>query len=262
MKRWILFLAAALSACVETPIVREDAQSGIVAVQPHVSGLDWKGIDLRFDVELSNPYPVPIVSPRFAYDLDVAGSVFLSGKEGTSVSIPASATGTVSLPIRIAYEDLWRRDHALFDANHVFFQLRGTLVFRTLGQNHSLPFSYAGPMALLRPLWIEPTGVRIVSHSPSHAVVEVEAAVTNPNMFAAGLQDMEFRFTFAELVTGRITAEAPREIGSRLKKTITLRGEVSGAEATIRLLREGSLGLPLVEAKGGLNTPYGLVRIP
>lgn len=264
MKRWILLsIAVVLAACAEAPVVRDDApQAGIIAVQPNISGIDWKGIGLRFDIVLKNPYPVPIVAPRFAYDLDIGGVVFLSGKEGTNASIPASATGTVSLPVRILYEDLWRRRHDLFDANHVVFALRGQLVLYALGQSHNLPFFYTGQAPILRPLRIEPNGIRVVSHTATRAEVEVVADVTNPNMFAVDLRSTSFRFAFADLVSNGISVESPDEIGARLKRAIALRGEVTGSEATIRLLQEGSLGLPVVEAQGDLGTPHGAVRIP
>ncbi len=72
-------------------------------------GLDDIGLSsatLRFDVEVQNPYSVPLPLVNMDYGLASRGAAFLSGKADLQGTVPAEGKKTVSLPAKITYAKL------------------------------------------------------------------------------------------------------------------------------------------------------------
>ena len=61
---------------------------------------------LLFDVEVENPYSVPLPLVNIDYGLASGGTQFLSGKADMQGTVPAQGKKTVSLPARIVYLEL------------------------------------------------------------------------------------------------------------------------------------------------------------
>jgi LEA14-like dessication related protein len=99
-------LAALLSGC-------EAVQDALNLQKPTASlkGLKLDNINLQsatllFDVELSNPYPVPLPLSNIDYNVTSSTNNLFSGKADLQTTIPAKESTTVSLPAEINYLDI------------------------------------------------------------------------------------------------------------------------------------------------------------
>jgi len=61
---------------------------------------------LLFDVEIENPYPVPLPLVNMDYSLTSNAQPFLAGKADLQSTIPAHGKEIVTLPATISYLDL------------------------------------------------------------------------------------------------------------------------------------------------------------
>ena len=67
MKRGLVALAAMVLAVLMAGCASLDiaGRPEVRAVRPRITGIDFGGVDLAFDVDVNNPYPMAIRSPGF-----------------------------------------------------------------------------------------------------------------------------------------------------------------------------------------------------
>lgn len=118
-------LAAGCNTLSTSSLLGKVSKPSIESISPRITGLDFLGVDLAFDVAVSNPYDVPIKSPRFKYGLDVEGASFLDSQTTANLDLPAKGVGTVVLPVRLQYLDLLQAYSGLKDAAEVPYTLHG-----------------------------------------------------------------------------------------------------------------------------------------
>jgi LEA14-like dessication related protein len=68
--------------------------------------IDLQALTMLFDVELSNPYSVPLPLVNLDYGLASKDKPFLSGDAKLQGAVPAHGTKTVSLPAKVTYKQL------------------------------------------------------------------------------------------------------------------------------------------------------------
>ena len=78
-----------------------------------LAGLRFQNVSLDsatllFDVDVENPYSVPLPLVNVDYDLTTSSKPLFSGKADVQSTIPANSKKTVSLPAKIKYLDLVR----------------------------------------------------------------------------------------------------------------------------------------------------------
>ena len=102
----VLCALAALPGCAEM-------QDLLGASRPsaHVAGVRLEDISLRsatvvFDIEVQNPYGVPLPLANLDYSLASKGHEFLGGESALQGSIPARGRKTVSLPATLTFRSL------------------------------------------------------------------------------------------------------------------------------------------------------------
>ena len=71
-----------------------------------LQGLTLDSATLVFDVDVSNPYTVPLPLVNVAYGLSSKGSKFLDGTADVQGSVPAKGTKTIQLPATVAFSSL------------------------------------------------------------------------------------------------------------------------------------------------------------
>jgi len=63
---------------------------------------------MRFDVEVENPYAVPLPMSNVDYALSSEGQQFLAGRADVQGSVPAGGRKTLGVPVRINFVELVR----------------------------------------------------------------------------------------------------------------------------------------------------------
>jgi len=233
----------------------------IESVAVRIVDIDLEGVDLCFDVGVKNALPLPIKGPSGSYGIDIAGATFVESDNVPPLDLPARDVGTVTLPARVEYRQLWQMYQNLGDARQVAYTLRGTLTCPVAGKTFELPFSHEGDLPILRPPKLSVVDVRTSDISFRSAKVAVEVQMTNPNIFALGIKDLGYALKLGEIDAGQIKAATADEIAAGGTGTLTLSCEIRAASALAKLARGTGLGTPTLDAIGKIQTPYGAVDL-
>jgi LEA14-like dessication related protein len=252
-----VFLILLAEGCATLDIVKRPE---VQAIRPRISGIDFQGVDLAFDVEVSNPYPVPIRTPAFRYGLDIEGTEFLSSKQSAKVDLPALRTGTVTLPVRLPYADLWRAFANLVDVPEARYTLHGAVLASALGQSFELPLKHSGTFPVLRPPTLSDAKVHVSDVSIRGARIVADAVIKNPNAFALGLKDVGYVLNVGDKQVGGLAASTPETVGPGETGRLTLSGTISAADVLSQLLKEGARPVKVLMS-GSAQTPYGAVNL-
>lgn len=230
-------------------------------VKPHITSIDLQGVSMVLDVEVNNPYPVRLHVPRFDYAIDIQGQPFIASQAPAETDLPAQQVGTIALPARFGYTELWRTYQALADASEVDYRLRASFPITALGQTYELPVSHSGKLPVLRLPSISFGDVDVSGVSTSGARVSAQATLSNPNVFALGLGDLAYHLRLGEVPVGAVTASTVNTIAPGASGQLNLVGEVTARAALMKLLAGSSLGRPTLVLSGAVQTPYGSVPV-
>lgn len=253
----VILFSMVISGC---SLLQEIQKPEVVSVQPKIAGIDFEGIKLAFDVDVNNPYPLRIRAPRFRYGLDIQQHEFFKGEVESGVDLPAAQVGTLSLPVQLAYKDLWETYQGLSDAKEVDYTLNGALMFSALGQSFDLPVSHRGTFPVLRPPTFSNIKVNLSEVSLTKAKIAVGADVKNPNVFDLGIQGLGYALKVGGEEVGGLTASTGGMVGAGETSQLALVGEISVASSLLKLIRGGKLGDAMLAPSGSIQTPYGPVK--
>ena len=231
------------------------------AVRLKITGIDLQGVGLSFDVDVENPYFVPIRAPLVRYGLDIAGAEFLRSEAPLKVDLPADNIGTLTVPVHLSYSKLWSAYRSLKGAREVDYTLRGALGLRVLGQSFDLPLSHSGKFPVLRVPRFSDVRFHLSDVSLRKAKITVDALVTNPNVFEIGIDGLGYVLKVGDVQLGGLSAATAGTIGSDQSGRLTLTGEVSAVGALLQLLKGGRAGKASLVPSGSIKTPYGAARL-
>jgi len=233
----------------------------ITGVHPRITGLDLSGVNLAFELDVANPYSVPIHSPNFKYALDISGSQFAESSETAAVDLPARKTGTVTLPLRVGYADLRKTYNNLKGAKEIPYTLRGALVLPVAGESVELPVKKSGSFPVLHLPHVSGIRPSLSNVGLGGGTLDVKANFTNPNAFALGLQSLGYAVKLGDVELGSVTASTLGSVAAGETREVDLSGNLSAGNLT-QVLGGTRLGQIQLEATGTLETPYGKVPLP
>jgi LEA14-like dessication related protein len=216
---------------------------------------------MAFDVDVDNPYPVPIKTPRFRYGIDIRGSRFFDSEATSQINLPARRVGTVALPVRLSYVDLFKTYQNLSGASEVDYTLNGAMLLPVLGRQMELPLSYSGKFPVLRPPSFSNIDIGFTNVSLTKTKLNVSAAMKNPNAFALGVEGLGYVLKLGNIELGGLTATTQSTLGAGQTGQLLLSGELSAANALLNILKGGKAGAAQILPQGSIETPYGLVKL-
>jgi len=250
----MLLSVAAGCSCFGGPEVR--------GINVQIGSIDFSGIGVVFNVDVHNPYPVRLKTPKFRYGIDIAQTAFVQSEHPTEIDLPASGVGTVPLPVRMEYAKLWKAFENLKGANEIPYRLHGAIVVTALDRPWELPLEHKGTLPILRPPSFSAPRVRVGEVSLNSAKVVVDVDVHNPNACGIGLGNVGYNVALGKIPIGSIRASTLGELAGKATGKLSLSGEVTAAAALVQLARGQSLGEPTLTCSGAIQTPYGSVPVP
>lgn len=230
----------------------------VIAVRPRVTGIDMKSMSLSFDLDIKNPYIVPLRSSRVQYGFDVEGTPLFQSNEPVTLDIPAKGTGTLTLPVRLSYADIRKIHERLADAKEFNYTIRSSIALSAAGRSYDLPMSHSGTLPILRLPTFSNIRVRLSKVSLGGAGVTIEADMVNPNVFALGVKGLGYLVKLGDTEVGNLTASTAKTVAPGKSTRVTLNGKISVAKALLGLK---GLGAPSISPSGVIETPYGPVKL-
>jgi len=231
----------------------------VEVVRPRIEGIDWDGVNLRFDLEVRNRWLLPLRGPLARWRLDIQGREFIRSETRMDVALPARGAGSLSVPVHVSYPALWGAYAGLRGAQEVEYTFRGVLATSVLGLPVRLPVSHSDKFPVLRPPQVTNVRVRIGEASLLKATLIIEADATNPNAFDLDVSGLGYVLKAGEVQLAGLTASTAGTIGPGKTGQLSIVGEVSAARTLLELVRGGRLDKPSLVPTGSIKTPHGMV---
>ncbi len=249
--------AALLSGC---SMLSQLDTPRIEGVQPHIVGLDAKGADLAFDVRVHNPYPVALQARRVTFRMDVEGQRLIDSQTAAAARVPAGATAVVKFPVRVEFAKAAAVARRLISANEMRYKLSGAAVMDAFGREVSLPFSHEGKLPILRPPKFSHVKMKFARSGFAAFRVDVDAQVTNPNVFEIDLSGLGYALELNGRRIGKLSVADAGALGPGQTKPFHLAGKLSAIGAAVELTRRGAHRKVRIIPSGHFKTPYGRVK--
>ncbi len=255
-----LALVAALGGCelIQRPTAR-------------VTGVSLKDIGLTsatllFDVEVGNPYAVPLPMVNLDYALSSTGQAFLSGQADAQGAVPASGTRVVPLPVQVNYLQLLNALQQVRPGAVVPYAAElGLSVDPPIGERLRLPVRQEGQLPVPAAPGIEVAEVRWGAIGWEQAGGTVRLRLTNRNSFAAELVKLDYGLSLGGVEVAR----------SSLTRSVSFAADGGTGEVEVPIsVSPKSIGLGffnLITGSGGgyafsgavqLGTPFGAMTLP
>ena len=237
-------------------------QPEITNVKTRLQGIDFDGVELLFDVDVRNPYSFNVKSPGFDYNFKVKGAEFLQSAANTELNLPAKQTGTVTLPVKVGYLELWNAFQNLRDEQEAPYQLSGNLLFPVGDKMLKLPLSKSGSFPVLHLPRISIESVQKPNISLSGGALTINGTMGNPNSFAFNPADFGYAFKMGDLELAGLKLISSQNIEAGKTGAIALQAEIAGIEMLRRLIQIRSFSGAKLVPSGALKTPYGPIQLP
>ncbi len=227
--------------------------------------LDLQGATLAFDVEVKNPYDVPLPLANADYSLASKGATFLTGQADVQGVVPARGAQRVTLPARISFSQLLSTLQGVRPGAVVPYEAALNLgVDAPVAGRLSLPLRKAGELPVPAPPVVELASVNWKSLSLDKAEAELELGVTNPNDFPVTLGRMGYALSLGGVKIAETGVNEGARFGKNDRKTlripIAIRPSDLGMAAFRMLTGEGASYS--IAGDMALDTPFGALTAP
>jgi LEA14-like dessication related protein len=203
--------------------------------------LSFSGLDLLFNLKISNPNQFGLKLSGFSYELFINDSSFVAGDQTEGLEIAAQDESIVQLPLTIQYNRLFETFRSLIKEDRTSYELRCVFSFDVpvLG-DMSVPVKKEGEFPVLRFPEIRFDALRIVRLGLTTATLELNIFLSNPNPIGLFVKDLVYSLS----INGDVWAS-----GSEIKTSVIPsngRGLLS-VPIDIRVLDVGRFAFSLVE---------------
>jgi LEA14-like dessication related protein len=233
----------------------------IRGVHPRITGIDFFGVNMAFDLDVYNPNFFAIRAPRLQYAFNVEGSKLFGAETTSSISLPQNGVGMVTFPVRVSYLDLIRTYQTLSKLPEAHYSLDGGLVFPAGIRKVMLPFSYQGTFPILRPPTFSDVKVNIAEVSPGGAKLRISALAKNPNVFPLGIENLGYALKLGDVRIADLVASSDETLKAGQAAPLSFTAEMSAASALLDLMRGSGAGGAALLPSGSVQTPYGPVQL-
>ncbi len=185
--RWILavLFTGLIAGCSILQQVTQVQKPVVDVADVHLSRLSLDGVDLVFDLRITNPNPLEINLAGFDYDFFLNASSFIKGDQQKPVSIPSRGTGHVEIPISLTFQNIYETYQSLKNSDSTDYAIHAGLTFDlpVIGP-YRIPVQTSGRLPLVKIPKISIVSFRIVKMGLMGADLEFNCQVDNPNPFS------------------------------------------------------------------------------
>ncbi|MEW8658962.1 MAG: LEA type 2 family protein [Candidatus Thiodiazotropha endolucinida] len=197
-----------------------------------LTGLDFDGVDLVFDVDVHNPNLFAIDLADFDYDLQLFEQSFLKGRQSAGVDLAAQTTSRIEVPLRLGFQQLLKSYHQLRNADQASYQLDMGLGFKmpVIGSLR-LPVSFAGdfPVPKIPDFSIRSLSVKRLTLNEAEVLLQL--GVENPNSFSLVLQQLDYNLKLNGAAIGKGLIRQPVDIAQGGNSVVSIPLTIDLAEA-------------------------------
>jgi LEA14-like dessication related protein len=208
-----------------------------------LTGLDFNGVDLVFDVDVDNPNAFSIDLADFDYDLQLFEQSFLKGRQSAGVNLAAKDGSRIQVPLRLGFKQLLNSYQQLKRADQASYRLDLGLGFKmpVIGSLR-LPVVFEGefPVPKIPDFSIKSLAVKRLTLNQAEVLLQL--GVENPNSFSLMLQQLDYHLKLNGAVIGKGLIRQPVDITQGGRGVVSIPLSIDLAQAG-RGLYSALLGL-------------------
>jgi len=257
-------LAGALSGCGVLDALNLQRPSAKVA-GVSLRELGLQAATLQFDIDVGNPYAVPLPLANIDYGLASQGQVFLSGKADLQGTIPAKGHKTISVPARVNYAELLKTIQGIRPGSVLPYQAELGLSVDAPGVGPlRLPLKQQGQLPVPALPDVSVSEIKWSKLTMDEAGGVVKLNLTNRNEFPMDLKKLAYGLSLGgtRVGSGSITQAASFKAGGSSVLEIPL--SFPPAKAGLALFKSllGKSGGYGFQGNLEVSTPFGALAIP
>lgn len=232
-----------------------------------LKGLSIDGVSIDFDVEVKNPYRVPLPVGSLDYALASEGKQFLSGVAPSQGTIPARGVKTLNAPVTIRFGDLIAALGSMQLGKVVPYRADlnlGLDVPNEFGGPVVLPISQEGSVPIPAPPKIEVRDIAWDDLTLTSAKGKVVLGITNLNEFEAALTKLDYALSLGGTTVAKAKVDRLPKLGAGETGEITLPISINPGDlglAAFNMLQGRDTSYALKGAMG-VKTPFGGFDVP
>lgn len=251
----LLLAAIGLTSCAA---LKESIKKPEVSVQKvNVTGITLKGMDVAFVLGVKNPNPLGITLEGLSYKLDIEDKPLLKGKSGQKLKLAANGSSSLTLPLSLAYKEMFDGASALVKQDKVRYALGGDIDFGLF----KIPYKTSGTLDIpsLPKVSIGKLGIKRVTLSGME--IEIGLDLKNNNRFPLRLEGIDYDLKVANATIARGKSLAPVNLGAGKQGRLVLGMSLGYGELSSVIGRLKGGGKVPVAFDGRMKVP-GLGDVP
>jgi LEA14-like dessication related protein len=251
----LLLLVLGLTSCAA---LKESIKKPEVSVQKvNVTGITLSGMDVAFVLAVKNPNPLGITLDGLSYKLDIEDKKLLSGKSGQKLKLAANGSSSLTLPLSLAYKEMFDGASALVKQDKVRYALGGEIDFGLF----KLPYKTSGTLDIPSLPKVSIGKLRIKRVTLSGLDIEVGLDLKNSNRFPLRLQGINYDLKVANATIAHGKSLAPVTLGAGKQGRLALGMSLGYRELSGVISRLKGGGKVPVAFEGKMKMP-GLGDVP
>ena len=230
-----------------------------------LTDLTLESAELRFDMDIANPYSVPLPLVGMQYELACAEGRLLNGSADLSGSVPAQGTKTVQLPVRLTFAGLLSTLKQVRPGSVVPYTAQLGLSVDAPGIGRlELPLRKQGELPIPAVPEVKLTKVQWDKLSWEEAKATLNIRLKNTNQFPLDLNTITYNLALGGTPVGKVelsrSAKLPAGEAGDLELPLSIQPVKLGLAAFQLLRGEGSS----YELTGAISasTPFGPIELP
>jgi LEA14-like dessication related protein len=268
MKRILLTAFLLLGSCALLP---ESWRSNLKQFTPtitfkklEIKKLTFQSADVDFVFDVQNPNPLKVSLASFKYQLDFEGHKMLEGADPNGLTLAASGSSEIRLPVAIVYEEVYKIAQAVKGKDDVAFALSGEFGFNTPLGEAKVPYQEAGSFPAPKKPKLEFVSIKVDKPkllSPNSTTGEVQFKIANEHASAIDLKDFNYKINLNKLPAsnGVVPQFEPcpgnSEITVKMPITVNL---LNLGSAFLSALASNSMDFK-IDATLNVNTKFGVL---
>ncbi len=200
LKQPALLLAVSLftlTACAPGNIKQalDESKPKVSVADQRLTHLDFKRVNLAFDIQVDNPNPVGIQLAGLDYDLKLAGHRFATGSQNKQMQLKPSASSKFELPLSMSFQEIYQGIGKLKGKDQISYELAtGLMIDVPLLGKLRYPVTTKGTLPLPKLPKVSLKNLTLEKLSYSGATLALRLAVDNPNAFGVALDKLQYDF--------------------------------------------------------------------
>lgn len=230
-----------------------------------LSSLSLDGATVQLEVDITNPYTVPL--PIAAVDLGLSSraNTIVTGRLEEPATIEPKETARITVPVGVTFAELLRALSDVRPGEVLPYETQATVRLNAPGIGPlSFPLAHRGDLPIPTAPSISVERVQFEELTLSNAAATVRIAVSNPNTFAAAFEEFGYALELAGVEVGHGSIAQPVSLPARGGGVIDLPLRFSPRELGLALFQTLMSGEASYRLHGGIDvrTPFGSLDMP